>query len=236
MSQKVYIVEDMAISRAALIEMLQDSGHEVSGSAAHADKAWIDIKEKKIDVVLLDIHLAGAYDGIWLAHKIRAERNLPIIFLTAYGDDETLKELAKTKPNGYLMKPYNAPTLLTTIGIAIRSFKQFEVSEKMKKIDEPAYFVKHQGKQIKIQLSKIMYFRSEGNYVDIYVKSKAYSVRSKLTDILSELASEDFIQVHRRFAVNKNYITQYSPTSLVVGKMDIPLSKTYRKKVLTLLT
>ena len=65
MGYKIYIVEDMAVSCIALTTLLEEHGHNVIGSAARADEAWVTLKELEVDIVLLDINLAGDKDGIW---------------------------------------------------------------------------------------------------------------------------------------------------------------------------
>lgn len=227
MKNKVYIVEDQAISRFALIEILEQNGYDVVGSAASADKAWNDIKKLEIDAALLDVNLAGELDGVWLAQKIRESKDMPIIFLSAYGDNNTLERVASTNPNGYLMKPYNAPTLLTNLAIAINSFTRIRVSEN--KDRKPHYiFLKTKGKQTRVNVYDIRFVKSEGNYLEIEMISERLIIRDKLTDFIENLPEEIFIQTHRRFVVNREKINAYNTDTLLVGKISIPISKTYK--------
>lgn len=228
MVKKVYVVEDMAISRAALIEMLEDNGFEVVGSSASADRAWIEIKQQEIDILLLDINLVGEYNGIWLAKMVRKHKDTPLIFLTAYGDEDTLRQLQEVEPNGYLMKPYNEPTLITMIDIAIRSFK---VSERIKLngIHSPSVSIRENGLTIKLSVDEIFYAKSDGNYLEIIARDKKHIIREKLSVFLSKLPPELFVQVHRRYFVNVKRIDVYSPGLVVVNEHQIPVSKTYKE-------
>jgi len=230
MKNKVYIVEDQAISRFALIDILEQNDYNVIGSAASADKAWDDIKKLDIDVALLDVNLAGELDGVWLAKKIRESKDMPIIFLSAYGDNSTLERVASTNPNGYLMKPYNAPTLLTNLAIAINSFTRIRVSEN--KDRKPQYiFLKTKGKQTRINVFDVQFIRSEGNYLEIEMPTERFIIRDKLTDFLEKLPANIFVQTHRRYIVNREKISAYNTDTLLVGKTSIPISKTYRNIV-----
>ena len=230
MKNKVYIVEDQAISRFALIEILEQINYNVVGSAASADKAWDDIKKLDIDAALLDVNLAGELDGVWLAQKIRESRDMPIIFLSAYGDNNTLERVASTNPNGYLMKPYNAPTLLTNLAIAINSFTRIRVSEN--KDRKPNYiFLKTKGKQTRVNVYDIKFIMSEGNYLEIEMATERFIIRDKLTDFLEKLPASLFVQTHRRYVVNREKIHAYNTDTLLVGKTSIPISKTYKAAV-----
>lgn len=226
----IYIVEDMAISRAALISMLEDNDHTVTGSSARADKAWLEIKNQEIDLVLLDINLAGDKNGIWLAKKIRANYNIPIVYLTAYGDDKTLKELQETAPNGYLMKPYNTPTLLTTIDIAVRSFKTQQVPIENSNTSHHIFIKKARG-QVKIDVCDILYIKSDGNYIELHTNNGIHLLRDKISNFLTNDIAPFFTQVHRRYAVNLKAITEITTSTINVRDVNIPLSATYKKEV-----
>lgn len=226
--KRVYIVEDMAVARATLINSLSDNNFLIAGSAASAEKAWREIKLLEIDIILLDINLTGDKDGIWLAEKIRAEHDKPIVFLTAYGDQDTLSELITLKANGYLMKPYNEPTLLTTINIALRSF---EATNKIGKSDIPYIFIKNKGSHIKIDSNKIMYIKSEGNYIDIFLKHNKYTIREKLQAFIDTLPITNIKQVHQRYAINTNYIETISSHKVVINGITIPISKSYKNSI-----
>lgn len=226
-NKKIYVVEDMAMSRAALISMLSKNDFEVVGSAANADVAWNDIQNLEIDLLILDINLAGKKDGIWLAEQIRQNYNIPIVFLTAYGDDVTLNKLAPLNPNGYLLKPYNKPTLITTINIALQSFNT--LNDKLPEIDKLVVIIDSGSKKLKLQLSKILYVHSDGNYIEIHLEGKSYIIRHKLIDLIDALPENNFLmQVHLRYIVNKNFITSYTPNYVVINELEIPISKKFK--------
>lgn len=227
---KVYIVEDMAISRVALITTLEDNKYNVVGSAAHADKAWLEIKEKSIDVVLLDINLSGDRDGIWLASKIREKYTLPIIFLTAYGDTNTLESIKEVKPDGYLMKPFNNPTLLASLEIVLRTSQQKrEILESIPV--NKSIFIKERGQQVKVFLNDILFIKSEGNYIEIFQKDKKNIIRDKISSFLEKIASEEFKQVHRRYVVNISKIDGFSATALIIDGTKIPISQSFKNLI-----
>lgn len=223
----------MAISRAALIDLLQESNFEVVGSAANADKAWEELQHINVDLALLDINLAGKNDGIWLAQKIRETLNIAIVFLTAYGDQETITKLSALNPNGYLMKPYNKPTLITTIDIALKTFANLNATVTDSTTDNLFVIVEESVKKVKIYLKDIYYIISEGNYVEIHLKNKTHIVRTKLKSLIETFPNNNYIvQVHLRYAVNMNEASSISANNITIKHVNIPVSKTYKKLLL----
>lgn len=232
--KKVYIIEDNGLNRASLESVLEANDFKIVGSKPSAEAAWDDLQKVETDIVLIDIHLAGERDGIWLAEKIRAHKTLPFIYLTAYGDAKTIKKIRNTNPNGYLMKPYNTPTLLTTIQIAIESFKQKSeglMQESLRKI----IYIKHRNSQVKLIVSDIEYIKSDGNYILIHLKDKKYLVRSKLLDFHKELQNDNFKQVHQRYLINFEKISSVGNNYVQINTEKLPVSKRYKDSLISFL-
>jgi DNA-binding LytR/AlgR family response regulator len=238
MGQKltVYIVEDMAFTRIALEEILVKNEFELAGSSASAEKAWADIEnELDIDLILIDIHLAGEKDGLWLAQQIRAKHFMAIVYLTAFGDQETLAKLDSTKPNGYLMKPYNTPTLLTTIKIALNSHNLLMKVEENVQNGSRYIYIKDNRLHTKIQVDDIVYIQSDGNYLNIYTKEKKYVIRAKMNEFLIENADTGLIRTHLRYLINRDHISHIGTNQMTLLEHEIPISKAYRNSVLSIL-
>ncbi len=234
----IYIVEDIAISRASLETMLLSNAYEVSGSTAKAETAWEELQHSKADLLLLDINLAGEKNGVWLAQKVRKYLNMPIVYLTAYGDQKTLKEVLETKPNGYLMKPYQEPTLLTTITIALTNFLENEtntVNTDSAIITDDSIFIKDRLMKIKLNIKNIEFVKSDGNYLEIRLANKTHIVRSKLSDFKQYLPDHLFFQSHQRYLINISKIDAIGKDYIQVNQQDIPLSTKYKKNIETAL-
>ena len=75
------------------------------------------------NIVLMDIVLKGEMNGVEAARQIREKFDIPIIYLTAYSDDEMLERAKETKPYGYLVKPFEEGELLASIQIALSKHK-----------------------------------------------------------------------------------------------------------------
>ena len=117
---KILIVEDEGIQAMGLEETLYNAGFEVTGIADNGKDALDMISKEAVDLVIMDIHIKGEMDGIDTAWKIRALSNdLPIIYLTAYVDQDTVKRAEATSPAAYITKPYRHLQLLNSIQDAI---------------------------------------------------------------------------------------------------------------------
>ena len=115
----VLIVEDEAIVAKTIERRLESLGYSISGIASTGIEAVDLAKKKKPDLVLMDIGLPGKMDGIEAAQEIKDRFGIPVIYLTAYGDETTLRRAQVTEPFGYLMKPFEAGDLYRTIEVAI---------------------------------------------------------------------------------------------------------------------
>lgn len=120
---KLLVVEDEAIIAKDLQWRLQDMGYYVPVIVASGEDAVKRVRADSVDLVLMDIMLQGAIDGIEAAGQIHAEYDIPVVFLTAYADDEMLERAKITEPFGYLIKPVRDRELFSTIEMALYKYK-----------------------------------------------------------------------------------------------------------------
>ncbi|MEJ2617151.1 MAG: response regulator, partial [Ignavibacteriaceae bacterium] len=112
---KVLIVEDETITALGIKKDLENS-EEISVSIVNnAVDAVITAQQEKPDIIIMDIMLKGQLNGIDAAGIIAGKYNIPIIYLTAYHDDEIYHNANLTNPVKIINKPYNKSELITTI-------------------------------------------------------------------------------------------------------------------------
>lgn len=116
---KVLVVEDEAIAAMDLKDRLVDLGYSVPALVTSGEEAVRRAAEERPDLVLMDVRLKGSIDGIEAAEAIRARLNIPVVYLTAFVDDDTLQRAQVTAPFGYLVKPFEASQLHATIKMAL---------------------------------------------------------------------------------------------------------------------
>ncbi len=119
MDKRVLIVEDEGIVAMAINDTLKKMGYKVTGICSTGEEAIEKAATTIPDVVLMDIHLKGEVDGIEAADKINKLYGIPVIYLTAYADDETISRALTSGSFGYLVKPFNARELFSNIELAI---------------------------------------------------------------------------------------------------------------------
>jgi len=103
----ILIVEDEAIIAYDLASKVQRLGYEVVGTTATGEEAIELARRHRPSLVLMDIQLAGAMDGIATAQQIRRECNLPILFLTANSDLGTDERARQAGAVGSILKPFD---------------------------------------------------------------------------------------------------------------------------------
>ena len=117
--EKILIVEDEGIVILHIRKALENLGYVVAGIASHGDDAIVKATEIRPDLVLMDIVLKGAVDGIDAAGKIQAILNIPVIYLTAHADENTLQRAKVTEAFGYIVKPFRERDLQIAIEFAL---------------------------------------------------------------------------------------------------------------------
>jgi len=115
---RILIVEDEALIALDLERRLLRMGYEVVGIGDNRDEAVALFVEHQPEIILMDISIRGPVDGIETARAITQLGDVPIIFLTAYADDDTVRRAAEISPYGYLLKPFDERTLSATLSVA----------------------------------------------------------------------------------------------------------------------
>jgi len=116
---RVLIVEDEILIARDLQKKLQGLGYEVPHLATSGSEALDKAGEMVPDIVLMDIVLKNGLDGIETAERLQAQQGLPVIYITAYADEQTLKRAKITEPFGYLLKPFDLNLVVVNIEIGL---------------------------------------------------------------------------------------------------------------------
>ena len=116
MEDEAIVADDIALS-------LENMGYDISSVVSSGEKAVQKAGTERPDLVLMDIMLDGDMDGIEAAYKIQTLFDIPVVYLTAYSDENIIKRAGETASYGYLIKPFNKPELYTSIEIAISKSK-----------------------------------------------------------------------------------------------------------------
>jgi PAS domain S-box-containing protein len=116
---KVLIVDDEVVVAEDIRRQLRLLGYTVVGVASSGVDAIRFGAEHQPDLILMDIKLKGSMDGIEAARAIQAKCDIPVIYLTAFSDDDTLKRARHTLPLAYLIKPFVSTDLRAAVELAL---------------------------------------------------------------------------------------------------------------------
>jgi PAS domain S-box-containing protein len=116
---RILVVEDEGLVAAQIKETLEGLGYTVPAVAATGAAALERLAEIEPDLVLMDIQLKGGMNGIETAQRMHARLDVPVVYLTAFSDSETLEEAKLTDPLGYVLKPFDERSLHATIQMAL---------------------------------------------------------------------------------------------------------------------
>ncbi len=130
---KILIVEDERIVAKDIQNRLENLGYSVIGIVSTGEEAIQTALRMDPNLILMDILLKGAIDGIQAAEEISMKLDVPIVYLTAYTDDITLQRAKITGPFGYIIKPFEPRGLHTTIETALYKHR---LEKKLKESEE----------------------------------------------------------------------------------------------------
>lgn len=128
---RILIVEDQGIVATDIQRCLEDGDFEVTGIATSMEDAIREASRFRPDLVLMDIRIRGEADGIDAADQLRRRFGLPVVYLTAHDDRETMLRAKRTEPMAFLIKPFKPAELTSTVEIALeRSWAEREARER----------------------------------------------------------------------------------------------------------
>jgi two-component system response regulator LytT len=220
---KILIVEDNVIIADDLKFTLESLGYSVIACLISYEEAILFLQKNTIDLAFLDISLSTKKTGIDIANYINEYTKIPFIYLTSNSDDATISLASKTKPNAYLVKPFNVNNLKAAIEITINN--HISLNEN---IIEDYIFVKKNDLSQKVLINDISYIKSDNVYLELHCnENMSYLLRNTLKSFITELP-ECFIQCHKSYIINLNYVTAFSSKFVVINNLKIPISYQFK--------
>ena len=215
------VVDDEPLAR-EVIETYIEKTPFLSLSASF-ESAWqlkSYLKEKTADLIFLDMEMPDL-NGLTFLKSF--QQNLNVIFVTAYRDYAV--EAFEVNAIDYLLKPLAYDRFLNAV----------DKLEKSNTVSEPAkeqqhLFISVDRKMVKIAFDSIEYIEAQGDYVKFFLTGEKPILSKKtIKELLTELPSALFVQIHRSFVINKQKINAYTQESVQVGEKWLSISRSYKK-------
>jgi two-component system, cell cycle sensor histidine kinase and response regulator CckA len=115
----VMIVEDERSIARDIADCLTGMGYAVTGTMASAEECFESVRQRRPDLVLMDIHIEGELDGIETAQRLRDDFDIPVVFLSAHADEKTVGRAKLASPLGYLLKPFRMSELKSAVEVGL---------------------------------------------------------------------------------------------------------------------
>jgi DNA-binding LytR/AlgR family response regulator len=220
----ILIVEDESIVALDLATALHQDGYEVIGIADHAEAAIRLFAVHAVDIVLMDIHLAGPKDGIDTVADLMKIRKTPVIYLTAFTDHATVERIKPTYPAAFLAKPYQVSNVRIAIELALHNFAVSAAPARILLDETPlpastkepilqmgdCAFVKYNYQFVKVPLADILFVAADSNHINLHTSDKKFVLRLSLSQLFDRLIFDRLIRIHRSYAVNIDAIQSFT--------------------------
>ncbi len=120
---KILIIEDEAIVALDIKRIINNLGHDVVDIVSSFEDAIKSVKNNSPQLIFSDINLGKEKDGINIIEEIQKEKFIPVVYLTAYSDEETIQRAIRTNPLGYILKPFKKEDIKSTLLLSIYKLK-----------------------------------------------------------------------------------------------------------------
>lgn len=207
----------MIADQLALI--LEREGYTIAGIVDEAEEVFAVLEQEDVDLIFLDINLAGAMDGIDLAHQLKAKSDIPFLFLSSNTEPSTLKRMSVTQPLSFLTKPFQKEAVLAVLELAKQKATVTPTQEKNDHI-----FVKNGHLWEKVRLSELLYIEAQDNYIALHTAKGRKMVLMSMKTVEEQLDERQFVRIHRSYIVNVDAIDTLGPKHILVGTTELPLS------------
>ncbi|MFK8059491.1 MAG: response regulator [Polaribacter sp.] len=222
LQKNILIVEDEVLIANQIEMFLEFNGYNSVGIAVDYTGAIELLENNPVDLILLDVKINGSKTGMDVAKYINENLNLPFLFLTSYNDKETLQKLKLLHPIGYINKPINDATLLTTIDIYFSSTK----------IDSKTITPIVAGtKTYNINFADVLYVETEHVYLNLYLTNTKKVIRLSLINFLEQINSKQLIQINRSTAINPSFINSIDKNKVNIKDKTFKISDKYKSNL-----
>lgn len=218
------LVDDDSFSRKILKKCIENVSYlNLVGEFSSAIDASKIFNKTKVDLIFLDIEMP-LMDGFAFINTLN---ELPLIIFVAGKGEYALKAFDYNATD-YITKPIDPERFNKACDKALKEFKNNK-SDTDSKAEVNSIFVKSGSKLINLALNEILYVEALGDYVNIYLTDKRYTVLSTMKSLHEKLEEFHFLRVHKSFIINIHKIQEFQNNDIVIGGIKIPVSRNFKK-------
>lgn len=199
-------------------------------SCNNAMEAFNFLINNSVDLVFLDINMPEI-SGISFAKSI--DRDIKIIFTTAYRDYAV--EGFELQAVDYLLKPISFERLLKAVNTYFEVYNHSKTTHLQQEESSEFMFVRADRRMIKIDFDAIIYVESYCDYIKIHLTDETITTRETISAIEAKLPNKNFIRIHRSYIISLANITSFTNEEITINKKSLPISRSYKKEVLSIL-
>ncbi len=206
--QKILIVEDEVITQRYLLDILNHYGIQDISCFDNGQDTIKFLEKNPCEMILMDINIKGTIDGIMLTKEILKHHSIPIVFITAYNDKNTLKEAIDLAPFGFIVKPFIPDTIEATLKVAYARFLSHKAVLNN--------IIQEEDSNI-ISINKRYYFKKDINM--IFYNNKIVKLTAKQSDLIEILIK------------NINHVVSFDTITYSIWKDETPSGSSLRNLV-----
>ncbi len=200
-------------------------------SCYNAMEAAEYLREHNVDLIFLDLNMPKLKGFEFLKTLTTPPK---VIVTTAYS--EFALEGYELNVIDYLLKPFSFERFMKAVNkvssVTANPGSNVSVPVKGEASDNPgAIFLREDKNYIQVNINDILYLEASGNYTIVFTEESKIKTREKISDLLELLPEDNFIQVHRSFAVAIKHIDRVEGNLITIKKNEIPIGKVYKMNV-----
>jgi two-component system, LytTR family, response regulator LytT len=220
---RILIIEDDIVWQVKLQVMLEEFGFSILLATSLTDTKQL-LQSTLPDIILADLRLP---DGLTSDFFKDNPIGIPIIFLTAFADNQILDEILDVPFSSFYVKPFHPLTLISAVQVAYAKFCKNKVNSLP---DQALQVPVRYGQKTAIPFDKIHFIEVEGNYSSIQTGERKYVQKLSLSKLISELDNR-FIQIHKSVIVNKDFIRRISlnDNTVTIQKRTFEIGRSFRR-------
>lgn len=238
---RVLIIEDDLLMATSIEEHLIGAGYVVCEKAVSYETAVKAMKQSSPDILLVDVQLEGAIDGIATVGELLRIKWVPVIYITGNSETNTFSRAKRTFPAAFLRKPIRVRELSEQIDLAMYNFYAGNIPGVAEQIDHT--FLPTGNGYVRIIKSEIMFVKADRNQSELFLTKEGFdrlysgkpyqavSIRVNLGKLISYLTG-NFYKLSRSLIINLDYLDRIEANQLFVGSHEIAMPEGARKPLI----